>query len=40
MRARIFERYAELRAEGQQVQAQLDTLDATTPNVPDWPGGS
>jgi hypothetical protein len=35
MRARIFERYAELRAEGQQLQAQLDTLDATTPRAAD-----
>ena len=35
MRARIFERYAELRAEGQQLQARLDTLDATTPRAAD-----
>ncbi|MGH3191127.1 MAG: hypothetical protein ACRDOL_28550, partial [Streptosporangiaceae bacterium] len=35
MRARIFERYAELRAEGQQLQAQLDALDATTPHAAD-----
>jgi hypothetical protein len=35
MRTRIFERYAELRAEGQQLQAQLDALDATTPHAAD-----
>ena len=35
MRARIFQRYTELRADGQQLQAQLDTLDATTPRAAD-----
>jgi site-specific DNA recombinase len=35
MRARIFDRFAELRAERDQLQAQLDALDATAPQPAD-----
>jgi hypothetical protein len=35
MRTRIFDRFGELRAEREQLQAQLDTLDTTTPRPAD-----